>query len=157
MKLNDFVIRDALVPSLSATERDDVVAELIDALVAAGATPAELRDELIKEIVKREKNGSTGFGKGVGVPHVKHEKLPKMVATIGISEPGVDFKALDKAPVHTVVLLLSPTDKPDEHLQAMENIFSNLQKDQFRRFLRQTGSREAIVEVLQDADAQRLG
>jgi mannitol/fructose-specific phosphotransferase system IIA component (Ntr-type) len=157
MKLNDFVIQDALVPSLSATERDDVVAELIDALVAAGATPAELRDELIKEIVKREKNGSTGFGKGVAVPHVKHEKLPKMAAAIGISEPGVDFNALDKAPVHTVVLLLSPTDKPDEHLQAMENIFSNLQKDQFRRFLRQAGSREAILDVLQDADAQRLG
>ena len=157
MKLNDFVIQDALVPSLSATERDDVVAELIDALVAAGATPAELRDELIKEIVKREKNGSTGFGKGVAVPHVKHEKLPRMAAAIGISEPGVDFHALDKAPVHTVVLLLSPTDKPDEHLQAMENIFSNLQKDQFRRFLRQAGSREAILDVLQDADAQRLG
>lgn len=157
MKLTDFVIQDALVPSLAATERDDVVAELVDALVAAGATPAELRDELIAEIVKREKNGSTGFGKGVAVPHVKHEKLPRMAAAIGVSEQGVDFNALDKAPVHAVVLLLSPQDKPDEHLQAMENIFSNLQKDQFRRFLRQANSREAIVEVLQDADAQRLG
>lgn len=157
MKLSDFVIQDALVPSLTATERDDVVKELVDALVAAGATPSELRDELIAEIIEREKNGSTGFGKGVAVPHVKHEKLPKMAAAIGISEQGVDFNALDKAPVHAVVLLLSPKDKPDEHLQAMENIFSNLQKDQFRRFLRQASTREAIVEVLQDADAQRLG
>jgi mannitol/fructose-specific phosphotransferase system IIA component (Ntr-type) len=157
MKLTDFVIQDALVPSLSATERDDVVKELVDALVAAGATPPELRDELIAEIIKREKNGSTGFGKGVAVPHVKHNKLPRMAAAIGISEQGVDFNALDKAPVHAVVLLLSPMDKPDEHLQAMENIFSNLQKDQFRRFLRQASTREAIVEVLQDADAQRLG
>lgn len=156
MKLTDFVNEQALVTRLKSTDRDDVVAELVDALVEAGAAPAELRDDLIQEIIQREKNGSTGFGKGVAVPHVKHEKLGKMVATIGLSEDGVDFNALDKAPVFAVVLLLSPKDKPDEHLQAMENIFANLQKDQFRRFLRQAGSKEEIIDLLKDADAERL-
>jgi mannitol/fructose-specific phosphotransferase system IIA component (Ntr-type) len=107
-------------------------------------------------IIDREKHGSTGFGKGVAVPHVKHEKIKKMVATIGVSQAGVDFNALDKAPVYSVVLLLSPKDRPDEHLQAMENIFSNLQKDMFRRFLRQSTTQEQIVELLQEADAQQL-
>ena len=115
-----------------------------------------LRDDLIKQIIDREKHGSTGFGKGVAVPHVKHEKITKMVATIGISQTGVDFNALDKAPVYSVVLLMSPKNKPDEHLQAMENIFRNLQKDTFRRFLRQASTADEIMDLIQEADTHQL-
>lgn len=156
MKLCDFVVTQAIVPQLVATERDEVISELIDALIAAGAAPKALRDELVDMIVDREKHGSTGFGKGVAVPHVKHEKIKKMSATIGISQSGVDFNALDKAPVYSVVLILSPKDQPDEHLQAMENIFSNLQKDTFRRFLRQATTTEEVVDLMQEADSQQL-
>lgn len=156
MKLLDFVLPDALISDLKATDRDDVITELVDAAVAAKGIPKNLRDTLIKEIIGREKHGSTGFGKGVAVPHVKHEKIKKMVAAIGVSQKGVDFNALDKAPVYSVVLLLSPVNKPDEHLQAMENIFSNLQKDSFRRFLRQATTAKEIQELLHEADTQQL-
>lgn len=156
MKLHDFVVGKAVVPQLVATDRDAVIHELMDALVEAGAAPASIKDDLIKMIVDREKKGSTGFGKGVAVPHVKHAKIKKMAATIGVSQKGIDFRALDKAPVYSVVLLLSPLDRPEEHLQAMENIFSNLQKDTFRRFLRQASTAREIEELLQEADAQQL-
>jgi mannitol/fructose-specific phosphotransferase system IIA component (Ntr-type) len=156
MKLSDFVVNEALIPDLKTTERDEVIRELIAALIDAGAAPAALRDELVKLIIDREKHGSTGFGKGVAVPHVKHDKLKKMAAAIGVSQSGVDFNALDKAPVYAVVLLLSPKDKPDEHLQAMENIFSNLQKDTFRRFLRQANNRQDIEDLIHEADAQQI-
>ena len=156
MKLNDFIDVKALVPQMQAASRDEAVTELIDALVKSRSVTKSLRDELIKQIMDREKHGSTGFGKGVAVPHVKHEKIKKMVAAIGVSQQGVDFNALDKAPVYGIVLLLSPKNKPDEHLQAMENIFSNLQKDTFRRFLRQATTREDMAELLEDADTQQL-
>lgn len=156
MKLSDFVVTEAIIAELESTQRDEVIVELVDALVQAGAAPQNLRDELVSEIIDREKHGSTGFGKGVAVPHVKHDKIEKMAAAIGVSQKGVDFNALDKAPVYSVVLLLSPKHKPDEHLQAMENIFSNLQKDTFRRFLRQSSSREDILELMNEADTQQL-
>jgi mannitol/fructose-specific phosphotransferase system IIA component (Ntr-type) len=156
MKLQEFVLVDACVPQLASTERDDVITELIDRLLQAGAAPKKLRDELITQIIDREKHGSTGFGKGVAVPHVKHEKVRRMAAAIGVSQGGVDFNALDKAPVYSVVMLLSPKDRPDEHLQAMENIFSNLQDDTFRRFLRQVTTIDHLKELIADADAQKL-
>ena len=156
MKWHDFVVKDAIIPDLKAGDRDEAIHELVDALVAAEAAPASLRDDLIKQIIDREKHGSTGFGKGVAVPHVKHEKIQKMAAAIGISQKGVDFNALDKAPVYSIVLLLSPKDRPDEHLQAMENIFSNLQKDTFRRFLRQANTRQDVEDLLQEADSQQI-
>jgi len=148
MKLADFVASDALVPNLNATERDEVIVELLDSLIAAGTIDEAIKPELLTRILERENKGSTGFGKGVAVPHVKHEGITKMAAAIGVSQSGVDFNALDKAPVFSIVLLLSPKDRPDEHLQAMENIFSNLQKDTFRSFLRQATTKQAITDLL---------
>jgi len=156
MKLSDIVVRDAIVTELGSSDRDEVVAELIDALVAAGAVDAGIREELIARVLEREKKGSTGFGRGVAVPHVKHPDAERMVASIGLSSSGVDFRALDKQPVYSIVLLLSPENSPEEHLQAMEVIFKNLSKDTFRRFLRQANSVEDVVTLLDEADSQQL-
>ncbi|NJL31441.1 MAG: PTS sugar transporter subunit IIA [Phycisphaerales bacterium] len=156
MKLQEFVIQSAIIPQLKSQERDGVIQELVDALIEAGAAPAAIKGELVKLILDREKKGSTGFGKGVAVPHVKHTKIKKMAAGIGISQKGIDFHALDKAPVFSVVLLLSPQDKPNEHLQAMEIVFANLQKDQFRRFLRQAGTVNEVLELLAEADGHQI-
>jgi nitrogen PTS system EIIA component len=152
MKLTEFIVAEAVIPSLAAADRDGVLRELVSALADAGALPKTAVDEVVGALVKREQNGSTGFGKGVAVPHVKHAKVKKMAGTIGRSEPGVDFAALDHQPVYSVVLLLSPENQPQQHLQAMNIIFSNLQKDMFRRFLRQSTTRQAIVELLEEAD-----
>jgi mannitol/fructose-specific phosphotransferase system IIA component (Ntr-type) len=75
-----------------------------------------------------------------------------MVGTIGRSEAGIDFAALDHQPVYSIVLLLSPDNQPQQHLQAMNIIFSNLQRDMFRRFLRQSDNQQKIVELLDEAD-----
>jgi mannitol/fructose-specific phosphotransferase system IIA component (Ntr-type) len=156
MKLSEIVPQGAIVPRLGSTERDDVVRELVDAVVLAKVVPADLKKELIDAVLERERRGSTGFGKGVAVPHVKHPRIKKMSAAIGISEAGVDFNALDKQPVYSVFLLLSPSEKPEEHLQAMEVIFKNLSRDTFRRFLRQSRTVDEVRTLLDDADSQKI-
>ncbi|TVQ61303.1 MAG: PTS sugar transporter subunit IIA [Phycisphaerales bacterium] len=156
MRLSEIVIPGAIVATLSSNSRDEVVHELIDALIAAGAAEKRLRDELIKLVLEREKRGSTGFGKGVAVPHVKHESAKGVSLAIGLSQSGVDFNALDKQPVYSVFLLVSPVDAPEDHLQAMEVIFKNLSVDTFRRFLRQASSVEEVVDLLNDADSQQI-
>jgi len=152
MKLNEFIVNDAIIADLKATDRDGALRELVTALAGAGALPADAVDEVIASLIKREQNGSTGFGKGVAVPHVKHPKISKMAGTVGRSINGIDFAALDHQPVFSVVLLLSPENQPQQHLQAMNAVFNNLQKDTFRRFLRQSATSQAIAELLEEAD-----
>jgi len=152
MKLKDFIVSEAITAELKATERDGAVRELVTALATAGSVPASAVDEIVAAVIKREQNGSTGFGKGVAVPHVKHAKVKTMVGTIGRSPGGIDFAALDHQPVYTVFLLLSPENQPQQHLQAMNIVFSNLQKDMFRRFLRQAATRDTIADLLDEAD-----
>ena len=155
MKLRDFIIGDAVVAELSATDRDGALRELVSSLAHAGALQETAVDEVVAALIKREQNGSTGFGKGVAVPHVKHPSVRQMAGTIGRSAEGIDFAALDHQPVFSVVLLLSPESQPQQHLQAMNIVFSNLQKDMFRRFLRQATTRETILDLLDEADQGR--
>lgn len=153
MKLRDFINIDAITVSLEAIDRDGVINELVDSLVSAGALPDAVAQEIIAALIKREKNGSTGFGKGVAVPHAKHAKVPNLVCAIGLSSAGINFNALDHKPVYSVFLLLSPLGQDQAHLQAMEVIFRSLNKDIFRRFLRQSDTREKVVELLDETDA----
>ncbi|MBX3359240.1 MAG: PTS sugar transporter subunit IIA [Phycisphaeraceae bacterium] len=156
MKLSTIVTPTAIVPRLSSGDRDTVIAELLDALINGGAADPALRAELLTRVLRREQLGSTGFGKGVAVPHVKHKAVKSMTAAIGLSPTGVDFNALDRQPVYSVFLLLSPEDHPEEHLQAMEVIFKNLSKETFRRFLRQAATVDEVVALLDEADGQQL-
>jgi mannitol/fructose-specific phosphotransferase system IIA component (Ntr-type) len=152
MKLKEFIVPEAIVPQLAASDRDGALRELTAALAKAGALPESAVEDIVAALVKREQNGSTGFGKGIAVPHVKHPMVKRMAGTIGRSVAGIDFAALDHQPVYSVFLLLSPENQPQQHLQAMNIVFSNLQKDMFRKFLRQSATREAIVDLLDEAD-----
>ena len=156
MKLREIVVEQAITPQLAANDRDATIAELVDRLVDAGEIGADDRDEVVRAVLEREKKGSTGFGRGVAVPHVKHRSITKIMAAVGVSATGVDFDALDKQPVYTIFLLLSPEDHAEEHLQAMEVIFRNLSKETFRRLLRQATTREDVVELLDEADGSTL-
>ena len=137
---------------LRSSERDEVIRELVQSLATAGSVPRDNVDDIVSALIKREQNGSTGFGKGVAVPHVKHARISKMVGTIGRSAGGVDFAALDHQPVYSIFLLLSPENQPQQHLQAMNIVCTNLQDDMFRRFLRQSATKQAISELLDEAD-----
>ena len=152
MKFADFVCFEAVIPELKAGDRDGVIAELVASLDKAGRLGKGSRGEIAKVVIKREKEASTGMGKGVAVPHVKHQAVKDVVAAIGQSSAGIDFSALDKQLVYSVILLISPMDNPDKHLQAMENVFKHLQQEKFRRFLRQSQTAEQIESLLREAD-----
>jgi len=152
MKLAEFVCFEALIPELKSDDRDDAIAELVLALDKAGKLGRGNREDITKAITKREREASTGMGKGVAVPHVKHPAVKDVVAAVGQSGTGIDFSALDKQPVYSVILLISPVDNPDKHLQAMESIFRHLQQEKFRKFLRQSQTVEQIKDLLVEAD-----
>jgi mannitol/fructose-specific phosphotransferase system IIA component (Ntr-type) len=156
MRLTDIVVQNAIIPRLASTGRDEVIEEMTTALVAAGALPKKLYDEIVKLILKREKKGSTGFPHGVAVPHAKHPDLSRINLAIGVSEPGIDFNALDKKPTHMIFLLLSPESRPDDHIDAMKAIFDNLQQERFRSFLRQAATTADVVNLLEEADAKAM-
>lgn len=152
MGFSSFVCFEATVPELKAASRDEAIGELVEALSRAGKIQNGDCRKIMRAVIRRENEASTGLGKGVAVPHAKHTAVKGVTAAVGRSSAGIDFSSLDKQPVYTVVLVLSPTDEPDKHLQAMETVFKHLQRDNFRKFLRQMATSEEINELLLEAE-----
>jgi len=152
MRFEDFVCFEATIADLEAGDRDGVIAELVSALASAGRLPEDMASTITKAVIKRENEASTGMGKGVAVPHVKHPTVNDVLAVVGQTDTGIDFSALDEQPVYSVILLVSPAGDSDKHLQAMENIFKHIQKEKFRKFLRQCRTPEKLEDLLKEAD-----
>jgi len=157
MKLSDFVVRNAMLPNLVATTKDAAIREMVESLRASGQLQNTEQDNIVKAIMKREQLGSTGIGRGVAIPHTKHESVERLIGTVGVSHVGVPFESLDNEPVFILVMLISPQDRPGEHLRALESVSRHLRDDMFCRMLRQTTSAEAIWELLTEADGHQPG
>lgn len=152
MRMSDFVVKDAIIHSLNATTKEGVIREMIEALATARQFAQEDVEEIVRAIQKREALGSTGIGRGVAIPHTKHGRLDRLIGTIAVSEDGVPFESLDGEPVYVLVLLVSPQDRPGDHLKALENVSRKLKDDLFVKSLRSATSGEKIWGYLDDED-----
>jgi PTS system fructose-specific IIA component/PTS system nitrogen regulatory IIA component len=153
MSMSDFVCRQAILPNLVASSKEDAIRQMVASLAQTGLFNANDQEDIVRAILRRELLGSTGIGKGVAIPHTKHESVDQLVATIAVTPTGVPFDSLDGEPVHLIVLLISPPDRPGPHLRALENVSRNLKEDSsFKTSLRYATTQEEICELLDKLD-----
>ncbi len=157
MKFADFVSREAIRADLAAMDKEGAIREVVQALLDVGQIEAGEFESIVKAILKREELGSTGIGRGVAVPHTKHPSVDRLVGTVAISRQGVDFASLDGEIVQLFFLLISPPDRPGDHLRALENISRQLRDDSFCRFLKQAKTPEDVQQLLDEADSNQFG
>ena len=157
MKFSDFICREAIRGSMSAADKQGAIREMVQSLVDAKRVSADEFESIVKAILKREELGSTGIGRGVAVPHTKHPSVDRLVGTVAVSALGVDFASLDGEQVHLFFLLISPPDRPGDHLRALENISRQLRDDTFCRFLKQASAPQEITTLLDEADNHQFG
>jgi PTS system fructose-specific IIA component/PTS system nitrogen regulatory IIA component len=152
MKFADFIHVTSLKADVAADDKPGAIRELVQSLADAGAIGSADVDGIVAAIMKREELGSTGIGRGVAVPHTKHPSVERLVGTVGVSIEGVDFNSLDGDKVQLFFLLVSPPDRPGDHLRALENISRQLRDDTFCRFLKQARTPQDIRQLLDEAD-----
>jgi mannitol/fructose-specific phosphotransferase system IIA component (Ntr-type) len=152
MRFADFICHEAILAKLEAVDKEGAIREMVQSLCRAGKVEKDEYESIVKAILKREELGSTGIGRGVAVPHTKHPSVDRLVGSVAVSTQGVDFASLDGEVVHLFFLLISPPDRPGDHLRALENISRQLRDDTFCRFLKQAKSVEDIQLLLDEAD-----
>jgi PTS system fructose-specific IIA component/PTS system nitrogen regulatory IIA component len=157
MRMSDFVVREAIVPEVAASHKEGVIRELIESLRAADQLKVGDTEDVVRAVLKREQIASTGIGRGVAIPHAKHTVVERLVGTVGLSSGGVKFDSLDGEPVHIFVLLVSPQDRPGDHLRALENISRRLRDDEFCRRLRQCKTRDEVWRAIEQGDNEASG
>jgi PTS system nitrogen regulatory IIA component len=150
MRILDFLSLEAIISSLEAGSKGEVLEELVEPI--ARSNPTLNKAHLIKTLVERENLGSTGIGGGVAIPHGKFDGLGHLVASFGKSSKGIDFSSMDNKPAFLFFLLVAPKNSAGEHLKALARI-SRLFKDPLLKSgLQHAGSAEEIYEILQNYD-----
>jgi PTS system fructose-specific IIA component/PTS system nitrogen regulatory IIA component len=147
----NFLVREALVPALTATTKEGAIRELVAALQATGTyfSVPEV-EKVVGEVLRREGLGSTGIGRGVAIPHSRYEGLPRLIGTLGLSQAGIPFESIDGQDVRMVFLLVSRPDQPGPHLHALETIVRVTQSDEFIAQLLACQTRDQIWTLIEN-------
>ena len=109
-----------LIVFIDAESRDEAIKALIDVAYTSG----KLRDKnaFYEAIIGREKIVSTGIGMGTAIPHAKLSAYDDFFIVIGVLNKGLEWNALDGAPVRVIFLIGGPDDKQTEYLQILSVI-----------------------------------
>ena len=156
MKLAKLLSADQIILEMKAVEHWPAIIELVDHLVFTEQLPEEQREEMLEAFRAREELVSTGIGLGVAIPHAFSDHLEKVIAVFGKSKEGIDFEALDNAPVHFIILFIVPRKGYHMHLQTLAAIAKMFTNIEVRRQLGLAESREQILEIL-DPKPLRVG
>lgn len=145
----------ACILKLKGQTKADVLNEVASQLLSSGFVEAELEERLRTALIDREELASTGVGMGVAIPHVKVEGLPEAVFSLSVSKVGVEWQAVDGAPVHILFTIIRPEEAteaydPEEHIDVVRSV-AKLGRDQdFRAFALQAKTKAELLGLLKE-------
>jgi len=140
-----------VIADLQSSRKFDVLRELTAVLLENEAA-IEDQKQFLADLIRREKQSSTGIGKGVAVPHVHEDSIRREVLAVGISKKGIDYDAVDGEPVHIVALLATPLRHQKQHMALLASLSRVLQDEATRSELIAAPDALAVVEIFHRQD-----
>lgn len=149
MRIHDY-LDSQLISFLSEETRDGA----IDALIALLDKEGRLADRRAfrDAIFYREGLVSTGIGMGIAIPHAKMKNIKQFFIAVGIQQnKGIDWNALDKAPVRIIFMIGGPDDKQTEYLQILSMLTSAIKDIDLRKKLLKATSTQEVFEIFSNS------
>jgi len=145
MKISDYLKKELCILELRSTEKESVILEMTDFVSRSGFVSD--KESLTRDILEREKLGSTGIGNGVAIPHSPTESVEGFMIVFGRSHAGIDFNSLDGEKVNLVFLMATNPVELNLYLKLLAKLSKLLIEDSFRRELLSAVSAEEVIEI----------
>lgn len=155
MRITDLLSEKAINLQGKANSKEEAIIQLVDLMVEN----ENINDkEAYKQaVLKREKEGTTGIGEGIAIPHGKTEAVEKPGLAAMIIPDGVDFKSLDGNPAKLLFLIAAPNTKDNVHLDVLSRLSTLLMDTEFRQTLYDAKSPKEFLECIDKAEVEKLG
>jgi len=152
MKMAELIAHEAILPAVKASSKRQVIQE-----IGARAGDAYGLDTslVVEGLLAREKQGSTGMGGGVAIPHARLEGLKSIAGLFARLERPADFEAVDGQGVDLVFVLLAPEESGADHLRALARVSRLLRDVDLRKKLRETSEAAALYALITEPMASR--
>ena len=151
IRLRDFFLADTALADLRSDRGDAVIAEMVTAMSAALQLDEAAAGNIARQVVTRERRGSSALGRGFALPHLKHTAVPRVAFSLARSPKGVNFAALDRKPVHLFALTLAPENAPPEYAALLSRLLALFENNQTRRFLLTAATSEGMIATVNEA------
>jgi fructose-specific phosphotransferase system IIA component len=152
LNIQDLLDKDLIVMDLRAADKAGVISELTGLLARNGRVRDA--DALSQAVLARESQGSTGIGEGIAIPHAKSQAISDIVVAFGRSKNGVDFQSLDGKPAYLFFLLVTPEDRPGDHLKVLARISRIMRNAALREQLLRCALPEELQKLILDEDGK---
>ena len=146
MKISDILSPECVFPNMDCHSKKDALDTL--AKTIADSDSATSQTEVFDCLITRERLGSTGLGNGIAIPHGRLKHGKKTIAAFIQLDAGVDYDAVDKAPVDLLFALIVPEDSTDEHLQILAALAEMFSDTAIISNLRQSRTSTEIYSIL---------
>lgn len=143
---------DHVMLDIKARKKKEIIETMLELLVKTENIPN--RAKLLEELLEREELSSTGIGDGIAIPHRLSDNVNETMMVFGRSVEGLEFKAVDKKPVHLFFLVVGNKNSAMEHLRVLSKLSRLLHDGTFRDKLMTAGSAEEIIEVFKEKEAE---
>lgn len=148
MGIYELLTEDVIQLNIQGTTKEEVIDEMIDLIEKTGALAD--RKAFKEALYNREKQGSTGIGFGIAIPHGKTEAVKRVKVAFGQKKTGVDWDSLDGGPTNLIFMIAVPLENAgDEHLKILQLLSRKLMDDAFRNGLLQAQSKEEVRKLIQ--------
>lgn len=146
MQISEILSSDSILCGQSILSKKSALEEISKLLAKTDASLSYV--EIFNCLVAREKLGSTGLGHGVAIPHGRLKKGDKTIAAFLQLDNGIDYDAVDQAPVDLLFALLVPEDSTEEHLQTLSQLAQMFSNTETLEQLRKETDIDGIYKIL---------
>ena len=145
MNLRDYTIQTGFLPQLKCESLEQAVACLVATYAEAGTVAAP--GDLVREVMRRETEGSTAVGGGLVIPHARCTQAREVQIAVATLSEGLDLGAGDGREVDIVILLVGPDGDSRLMLRALARLARLVKHDFFLDGLRQATSAAELIEA----------
>ena len=154
MKITDLLKKDAIDLNVQAQSKEELLKKAVKLMQNNGNINNQ--EEYLKLVMNREKEGSTGIGEGIAIPHGKGESVSKPGLAAMVIPKGVDFEALDGKPVQLLFLIAAPNSKENIHLEVLSRLSTLLMDEEFREKLIHAKSKEEFLHIIDQTEQEKV-
>lgn len=154
MRITDLLSEEGIHLKANPKSKTQAIEELVDLMDRSGnlLNKAEYK----KCVLEREKEGTTGIGEGVAIPHAKTNAVSRAGLSAIVVKDGVDYESLDGEPAKLLFLIAAPQTKENIHLDVLGRLSVLLMDDDFRQKLIHAKSNAEFRDLINKAETKKL-
>lgn len=153
MRITDLLSAESIELNGTSKNKTDVLNQMVDLMEKSGNLSE--KETYRSAVFAREEEGTTGVGDGIAIPHGKSSAVTAPGLAAMVIKEGVEYDALDGAPVDLIFLIAAPNTKDNVHLEVLSKLSVLLMKEEFTEALKAASSKEEFLQIIETAEMEK--